>query len=204
MPARLSRPSAGRLLAALLLAGSGVVLGQSPAHACSCVTSTTEDHIRTADAVFVGSVDGVAARDQRRISYDVTVERVYKGDVTTSTVRVRSNPEPALCGLGSLRTDRRYLFFGAAAANTNAVAVNSCSGTAPASTSLVRQVERIRGEGDDPTAPPVPPEPEQATFTRVAGSESRSLARTAAPGVALVLAGLLGLFVAGRVGARKD
>ena len=48
--------NARRLLAALILAGCGVVLGQLPAHACSCVSGTTQSHTKQASDVFTGTV----------------------------------------------------------------------------------------------------------------------------------------------------
>ena len=52
-----------RLLVALLLACSGVVLAQMPAHACKCLTESGEPSVkqyaRQADAVFTGTGDRV-------------------------------------------------------------------------------------------------------------------------------------------------
>jgi hypothetical protein len=64
----------------------------------------------------------------------------------------------------------------------------------------VKKVERVLGDGHTPTTPE--PAPEKAVFTLVDDAEPPALSRIAAPGVALVLAGLLGFFVVRRLGAR--
>ena len=195
---------ARRLIAALFLAGSGVVLAQLPAHACSCVSTSTQTHVKRADEVFSGTVtDATSARSGRKATtwtYDVEVRRIYKGEVATSTVQVTSQGDDkrSSCGLGQLPADKPYVFF--AQADGSELSADGCGGTAPASGQLVSKVERVLGDGHTPAAPE--PAPEKAVFTRVADAAPTALSRLAAPGVALVLAGLLGLFVARRLGAR--
>ncbi|MCW2792589.1 MAG: hypothetical protein JWO76_1687 [Nocardioides sp.] len=194
--------NAGRFLAALVLAGIGVVLGQLPAHACSCVSATTQSQTKDANDVFTGTITAVMAAqktDGQRgaiMTYDVEVDRVYKGDVSTSEVQVSSERGSSSCGLGRLAADKRYVFF--AQSDGTELSADSCGGTARASDRLVSKVERLLGSG----RAPVPPTPEKAVFTMVADAQPESLTRLAAPGVALVLAGLLGLFVVRRLGAR--
>jgi hypothetical protein len=194
--------TAGRLLATLVLAGIGVVLGQLPAHACSCVSATTQSQTKDAHDVFTGTVTAVMSAqktDGQRgavMTYDVEVDRVYKGDVSTSEVQVTSEGGSGACGLGQLAADKRYVFF--AKSDGTDLSADSCGGTARASDELVTKVERLLGGGRGP----VPTAPEKAVFTAVADAEPETLTRLAAPGVALVLAGLLGLFVVRRLGAR--
>jgi hypothetical protein len=98
----------GRLVAALVLAGSGVVLGQLPAHACSCVAGTTQTHTKAADEVFTGTITEVTSarkpggRRGATMTYDVKVERVYKGDLASPTVKFTSDrsrrPRRHRCG----------------------------------------------------------------------------------------------------------
>ena len=195
--------NARRLLAALFLAGSGVVLAQLPAHACSCVSTPTQVQSKRADDVFSGTVtDATSTKSGRRVTtwtYDVAVERIYKGDVATSTVQVTSQGggKGSSCGLGRLPADKSYVFFAQAAGSE--LSADVCGGTAPASGRLEKLVERVLGDGHTPAAPE--PAPEKAVFTRVVDASPTALSRLAAPGVALVLAGLLGLFVARRLGA---
>lgn len=192
-----------RLLASLLLAGCCVVLTSVPAHACTCVAATTQSHTKSAKAVFTGtvtSVTGAGKTDgQRGATYTnlVEVDRVYKGGIDTLTVEVASDSGSSgtgQCGLGSLDPGRRYVFF--VQGDGEAWTAEGCGGTAPAADKLVTQVERLLGDG----RPPMPPEPEEAVFTQVSGGEPTSLTRAAAPGVALVLIGLLGLVVVRRLG----
>ena len=185
---------ARRLLAAAALAGCTVVVAASPAQA------DLQADTKRARAVFTGTVtDASQARGERPASatYDVRVERVYKGNVSAETVQVASSRTSRDCRRLDLATDRDYLFF--AATDASAFTADTCSGTQPASARLVGRVEQMLGQG----RPPVPARPEQAVFTRVADAEPPTLTRTAAPGIACILAGLLGLVVVRRVGSRR-
>lgn len=192
----------GRLLAVLVLAGIVVVVGQLPAQACSCVSASTAAHAKDANAVFTGTVTDVASEqkaDGQRgatMTYDVQVDRVYKGAVSSSTVQVTSERSGSSCGLGQLPADRRYAFF--TKASGSELSATSCGGTARASAKLVAEIENVLGSGHDP----VPPEPDKAVFTQVGPGAPTSVTRLAAPGAALVLVGLLGLLVVRRVGSR--
>lgn len=194
--------TAGRLLAVLVLAGLGVVLGQLPAQACSCATASTQAQTKAANDVFTGTITNVEAEpkpDGQRgatMTYDVAVDRVYKGGISMAEVQVTSDRAPASCGLGRLPADRRYVFF--ARSDGSELSADSCGGTARAGNALVAKVEKLLGDG----RAAVRPEPEQAVYTVVSDAAPRTFMRTAAPGVALALAGLLGLFVVGRLGTR--
>ena len=75
---------------------------------------------------------------------------------------------------------------------------SGAGGTVPVDAEVVDKVVRLLGEGRDP----VPPVPESAEFTPVETGEPTTLARAAAPGLALVLIGLLGLVVVRGLGRR--
>ena len=191
--------TAGRLLAALVLAGFVVVLGQLPAHACECAGGTTQSYAKQADDVFTGTISKVTSERKPNgqrgavVTYGVDVDRVYKGTVSTATVQVFSGRSTATCGLGALPEGESYVFFAQSVdAELNA---NGCGGTGRATEKLVSEVEGVLGIGHAP----VPPEPQTANFVRVADAEPTALTRTAAPGLALVLVGLLGLVVVRRL-----
>ncbi len=193
---------AGRFLAALVLAGVAVVVGQLPAHACSCAPASTQDHVKAADGVFTGTVSDQRTEQSETgrggtTTYLVDVRRVYKGDVSTRQVSVTSPRSEATCGLGRLAADKRYVFF--VRAGGSQLSATACGGTAPAGGELLDAVVRSLGQGHVPVSAP---EPEQAVFTRVAQSRPASVTRLAAPGGALVLVGLLGLVVVRRLARR--
>ncbi|MGD9958661.1 hypothetical protein [Nocardioides sp.] len=183
-----------RLLVALLLALSGVVLGQLPAHACSCVVQTPVDQMKHANDVFVGTVTS-KARVAAGVTYVVAVERVYKGSVS-NPAKVTTGADSASCGVDNLVADRRYVFMGAASGD--AIEINLCGGTAPATTRKLDQVTALFGAGKAPAAAP-DPDPVSATITRVDDTKPVSFARLAAPGGALLIVGLLGLFLLRRM-----
>jgi hypothetical protein len=187
-----------RLLAVLILAGCAVVLGPLSAQAADCPPAHTADQTKEAAGVFTGTVtDSRSGRadGSRTTTYDVEVDRVYKGDVKTATVEVTT--DRGATGL-DLTADKEYVFF--VEEDGGALTSDGCSGTARASGDLVSKVEKLLGEGRSP----VPPEPVHAVFTPVADAKPTSLPRLAAPGAALVLAGLLGLIVVRRVGRRSS
>ncbi len=188
-----------RLLLALVLAGSGIVLVQHPAQAvCRCEQAGTRALAADADAVFGGvllDTSRVPSGDRGRqaTAYSIEAGTVYKGEVTTADVEVVS---PATdCALRGLRIDRAYVFF--ATARGSELRADRCGGTARATGSFVRTVEQKLGEGTPVNTSPDPEEP-QAVFTPVAGAEPETLTRLAAPGAALVLIGLLGLLLVRR------
>ena len=186
---------------ALVLACSGLVLAQVPAHACKCVSSDAQRDVKRADDVFTGVLTGATSEvvDRRKVTtYRVEVKTLYKGNLSAGTVKVASRETS--CGLGALPADRRYVWF--VTASGGDLSADQCGGTAPASDRLVERVETLLGKGE-----PLgggggggAPEAEQpsAEFTRVADADPEPLTRLAAPGAALVLVGLLGLFVVRR------
>jgi len=191
------------LLAGLLLAVLGPLAG-SPASAASA-SSQLADQARRADAVFSGTVTHVATSrksgGQRgaNTTYDVDVQRVYKGHVHNQSVQVVSDASKRSCRLGALDSGRDYVFF--ATENGSTLTTDGCSGTDRAGRTLVADVEKLLGTG----RPPVPPAPApaKATFTPVAHAQPTTFPRLAAPGLAAVLVGLLGLVVVRRLARRS-
>lgn len=195
-----------RLLAVLLVAGACVLLspaGSATAAApCTCLaaggtTGMVQDHVREASAVFTGTVEeitppaGAGDTPSSRTS-TVQVERVYKGGmITTATVDVVTTGAFANC-TRELERGENYVFF---VESDEGLTATGCGGTTVANAQLITQVENLLGEGRDP----VPPEPPTATFSPVNTEDPASLTRVAAPGLALVLIGLLGLAVVRRL-----
>jgi hypothetical protein len=189
-----------RLLAAMVLACAGVVLAQVPSHAvCRCVQSDVRTDIKRADAVFSGVLvdsSGTAGGSKSDFAtYEIEADTVYKGDVRTSTVDVRSRNND--CSLGDLESDERYVFF--VTEQGSELRADQCGGTAASSGRLVSEVEQVSGEGTELGRSNQPDEPVAVEFTKVSDAEPDSLTRIAAPGAAIVLVGLLGLLVVRRV-----
>jgi hypothetical protein len=138
--------------------------------------------------------------DRQTMSYDVKVDRVYKGDITSPRVTVKSDASEAACGLTGMTADTRYLFFvRVSEADAADLFANSCGGTGPAKSARTQKIVALLGPGSTP----IPPTPEEATFTPVAGAEPATLTRLAAPGAAMVVVGLLGLMVFGALGRSR-
>ena len=185
-----------RLLLALALACAGVVLAQAPATAvCRCQQSDLRDDVKGADAVFSGVLVDSTGGKSRTSTLEIEADMVFKGDVRTSSVDVRSRNDD--CSLGGLKTDERYVFF--VTEDGSELLADRCGGTKEATGKLVTLVEQETGEGTPLGGSNQPEEPVTVEFTKVSDAEPDSLTRIAAPGAALVLVGLLGLLVVRRV-----
>ena len=191
-----------RVLVLLVVGLTTVVVADAPARAaCTCQRPPLAQQVNDADAVFSGTVtmaSGPTTSGKRQImSYDVKVDNVYKGDITSPQVTVKSDADPTRCGLSGMTADTRYLFF--VRANEANLLANKCGGTGPARSTKTQKVVALLGPGTTP----IPPTPPPAEFTSVAGAEPLPLTRLAAPGAAMVLLGLLGLMIFGVLGRSR-
>jgi hypothetical protein len=185
-PAQASAPAAAR---------SAV---QAPAP--ECPPRTVEESTKNARAVFSGIVTAVEKQSRTDglpgaiYEQTVTVDLVYQGNIDTETVQVQTDRNHLQCSLGELVTGAEYMFF----VTGTPWFASGDSGTRVSDPTVVTQVEAVLGAGQ----PPVQPAPEKAVFTAVDTSAPESLSRTAAPGAALVLIGLLGLLLVRGLGRR--
>src|SRR3954452_13440448 len=187
-----------RVLVLLVVAAATVVVTQGPSHgACSCKRDLTlEQKVNRATDVFSGTVtmaSGPTTNGKiQKMSYDVKVDRVYKGEASDSPrVTVKAYVTADECALSDLAADNRYLFF--VEAHGSSLLATRCGGTQPARSVQTQKLIALLGPGRTPQ----PPTPEKAVFTPVADADPVPLTRMAAPGAALVLVGLLGLMVFG-------
>lgn len=192
----------GPLLGAPAQAARSAAMPGVPAQ---CGRVTAAEATNSAQAVFTGTVTGVRRDSGAKGSLfvnEVEVERVYKGALTQATVPVVTRPDQRKrVGLGALEEGERYLFFARVLKSSGdepAYVAGGCSGTTVASDSVVGRIEELRGEGEAPVPPTSPP----VEFSEVDDADPTSFTRAAAPGLALVLVGLLGLLVVGRLGRR--
>lgn len=192
---------------AFVVALVGVVLTGIPAQACSCKASDMKQNERRADAVFSGTVISVqkppSEANSSVIMILVEAERSWKGRVPTK-VELTTSANPAACGVDNLKADKTYLFF--AQSDRAKLTIDSCGGTALFTAELGDGITRLRGEGTSPGAPEEPAaEPPTADREVIDDSKPVGFMRIAAPGGALIILGLLGLLVLGRVGrVRQD
>lgn len=185
-----------RVAAAMLLACLGLVLttGTPASAACTCKQGELSQQVNRADAIFRGTIDAVGAEGDT-FTYDITASRAYKGTPERSTQVVSVGGRKA-CGLGELDTGTGYVFF--ATGTAAPYDADICGGTSVANPTRIGKVEKLLGPGTS-VEPPPPPE---AVLTRVEESAPAGFARSAAPGAAAALFGLLGLVVVRRLARR--
>lgn len=118
-----------RGLAVLLavLAFPLVVVTASPSYACSCVDATLEQQVRSADVVFVGTVEQTFQVDQGLVGVvaEVAVSRVHRGSVPERT-DVVTGGGGGDCGV-PLQEGDEVIVFGAL--DDDAVATTTCAGS---------------------------------------------------------------------------
>jgi hypothetical protein len=149
--------------------------------------------LRAADLVVSGTISAVDD-NPRPESFTVRLSRVYRGEVTTPTLTFEQSPT---CPQLDVVTGQQWYVLAqqpqAAGARPQ---VSQCTGSVVSDQSVRNLVEKELGTG---VAAPQPPPP-TATFTSVETSGPDRFTRMAAPGAAMVVVGLLGMVVVGRLG----
>jgi UNC-6/NTR/C345C module len=189
--------SGTRLLLAALLSAPVALAVAAPANAACPPVTTLEERAAAAADVFTGTVADSSESGSTR-TYTVTVGQVYKGSVSTEQVAVTTDTRPRACGLPALAPGDEYVFF--VAESGDELTTGRRTGSWPATDAYVARVEAVLGSGHPAVPPPAPPA-EEVTFETV-GDQPAELSRVAAPGLALVLVGLLGFALASFRGRR--
>jgi hypothetical protein len=189
----------GTALCAVLVGGALLASPASAAPARPCAPKTLNKEIKQADVVFRGMVDQAAPvhgkGDSRTRTYKVTADRVYQSSLVTDRVRVTAEVGAA-CPPPTLKEGKRYVFFVVEQGSR----LVSTPATARASHRLTAKVEAKLGSGKAPhSEPPATPE-----FSKVADAAPPQLSRLLAPGAAVLVLSLLGLFVVNRVSRRTS
>lgn len=184
---------------AFVMAAVSVVLTQVPAHACTCKDSNLNQNVERADAVFTGTVTAVQRppdENSRVIMILAEADRSWRGNVPAK-VELTTPSTAAACGVGNLKTDKKYLFF--AQSDNAQLTIDSCGGTTAFTAELGNDVTKLLGEAEDPAAagdpPSDPPDPPAADREVIDDSEPVGFMRIAAPGGAMIIVGVLGLLV---------
>jgi hypothetical protein len=160
-------------LAAVLMAVAMAWLTPPVAYACSCTTDSEAELIRRAEVIFTGVLSNDRSQGNTR-TYTFTVDRVYRGQVSTSQT-VNTDTQTAACGL-DLQGTGPFLVLGNL--QNGVLWANSCGGT------RTGPVPAELGAGS-------PPQPGSAPtgITWTPGSGTATLLVGAAfVGIALVLA----------------
>jgi len=173
-------PSLTVTLAGVLL-GTVALIGSSAANAApACTPLAPTAAAQQAQAVFVGVVSGAGQVEEtltpHRYTTPVTVKESLKGSASGA---VKVVTHGGSCGVGHLKNGATYLFFANAHGKTW-LAPGHLGTTSRGVTAAVSQVQAA-------LAPPT------VTFGEPQIGPPASLKRIAAPGVALVIVGLLGL-----------
>lgn len=163
------------LLSALMLLGGGVT---QPAAAAQCLspTATVPEAVGTAEAVVTVKILKRLRPDAGSpVRYRARVLTAFKGS-PPSTIKVM--PQPNSCHLSDFNVGTTYLLF---------LRSRAQDWLAPAALPSSHNVAMLQPQVEAALAPPT------VTFGKpLTGSPAR-LRRVAAPGVALVIIGLLGL-----------
>ena len=194
-----------QFLAALAFAVTAVVMtspapaSASPAAApvtapAKCPAFELSDAVKE-PLVFHARVTGPgkATKKGGPVVYPVTVVKALKGVTGGSSLDVALNP--GVCQKKSLTANEDYYFFVQKKGDTILAA-----GSVPR---VEEYTDKLQAEIAKEFPDVIAPEPQQVSFSEPASPEGQKLVEVAAPGVVLVVVGLLGLIIVMILGRRK-
>ncbi len=185
---------------ALVVLGLSVVGGAAPAFACSCARATIQKSADASNVVFRGTLVAITppagdTSSTAMTTYAIQARTAYKGAVDYNT-EIQSEVSGASCGLEGMEEGTEYVFFATGTAAPYHASL--CGGTEPVTPERLTKIEQVLGEGTAIEVPPLP----APTRTKIEESPPASFSRMAAPGAAVVVLGLLGLLLVGRLSRR--
>ncbi|WP_328527910.1 hypothetical protein OG984_19800 [Nocardioides sp. NBC_00368] len=191
-----------QFLAALALAVTAVVTtSPAPASAAPVTAPAKCPAFKLSDAVkeplvFHARVTGPgkATRKGGPVVYPVTVVKALKGVISGSNLQVTLNTGP--CQRKSLTANEDYYFFVQQKGDTILAA-----GSSPR---VEEYTDKLQAEIAKEFPEAIAPEPQQVSFSEPASPEGAKLVEVAAPGVVLVVVGLLGLIIVMILGRRRS
>ncbi|NGN92308.1 hypothetical protein G5C66_06075 [Nocardioides sp. KC13] len=190
-----------QFLAALALAVTAVVTtSPAPASAAPVTAPAKCPAFKLSDAVkeplvFHARVTGPGkpVRKGGPVVYPVTVVKALKGVISGSNLQVTLNTGP--CQRKSLTANEDYYFFVQQKGDTILAA-----GSSPR---VEEYTDKLQAEIAKEFPEAVSPEPQQVSFSKPTSPEGAKLVEVAAPGVAMVVVGLLGLIIVQILGRRR-
>ncbi len=194
-----------QFLAAVALAATAAVMtSPAPASASPAAAPVTAPAkcpaFKLSDAVkeplvFHARVTGPgkATKKGGPVVYPVTVVKALKGVTGGSSLDVALNP--GVCQKKSLTANEDYYFFVQKKGDTILAA-----GSAPR---VEEYTDKLQAEIAKEFPEVIAPEPQQVSFSEPASPEGQKLVEVAAPGVVLIVVGLLGLIIVMILGRRR-
>jgi hypothetical protein len=158
--------------------------------------------------IFTGVV--VTRLQQRRGDrvplYRVRVDEVIKGrlqrDATATVVRAAAF---ANCEYARLQPNRTQLVLFQLTDDGSTLTATECSDIGPADPKLLRELrQQAKAEEEEQNPPPPPVEPDPVVYRDLGVDDPRPFPRAAAPGLAIVIVGVLGLLLTGRLSRRRS
>lgn len=152
------------VLGSFLLVPFVVLVGASPAHACSCAMGETKDYVEWADAIFTGNLVEVDAPDPDDagsapggddVTMLVAVDEVFKGKAPAQ-VEVGTRSGGASCGIAPPPVGGDPWLWFVFVTDEGAYSATICGGSAPADDKVLTQVVDLVGPGSTPEADPDP------------------------------------------------